>query len=253
MSLERVQKILASSGLGSRRACETLIEEGRVQVNGKTIQIGAKADPATDRITLDGAPIQIENLKYILLNKPKGVVSSLNSQGNRPTVRDLVPHALRLYPVGRLDLESEGLILMTNDGELANHLTHPRYGVEKEYLVYLDGHPRQEQLDTWRRGVVLDGKWARPVRVSIVKKSAAGTQLRVVMKEGRKQQIRRTAQAIGLWVKKLVRIRMGPILLGDLNPGEWRELRPDELAALGVGTKNKVRGRPVKSTKKSRS
>jgi 23S rRNA pseudouridine2605 synthase len=252
MPLERVQKILASAGLGSRRACEVLIQEGRVQVNGETVQLGAKADPEKDQITLDGTPVQVEQLQYILLNKPKGVISSLKSQGDRFTVSDLVPSSERLYPVGRLDLESEGLILMTNDGELANRMTHPRYEVEKEYQVFIDGHPRPDQLDTWRRGVVLDGKWTRPAKISIIKKSAAGTQLRVVMKEGRKQQIRRTAQAVGLWVKKLTRVRMGPLQLGSLKPGEWRVLRPDELAALGVGKMGNTRGKSAKSWKKPR-
>lgn len=232
MPEERLQKILAAAGFGSRRACEKLIEAGRVRVNGQVASLGAKADPANDHITVDGAPAVLEKLTYIMVNKPRGVVSSLNPQGNRRTVRDLVPLEGRLYPVGRLDIESEGLILLTNDGDLANRMTHPRYGLEKEYKVLIDGHPNDEQLNTWRRGVVLDGTWTSRVKITVIKKGASGTWLRVIMREGRKRQIRRTAQVLGLWVKQLRRVRMGPLRLGTLKPGMWRPLTPQEVAAL---------------------
>ena len=169
---------------------------------------------------------------YVMLNKPRGVVSSLNPQGDRKTVRDLVPVRGRLYPVGRLDADSEGLVLLTNDGELTNRLTHPKYGHSKEYEVLVNGYPKEEQLKTWRRGVVLDGEWTSSSRVKLIRKGASGTWLNVIMREGKKHQIRRTAQAVGLHVKKLIRIRIGPLRLGNLKLGEWRGLNRSEIEAL---------------------
>ena len=232
MPKERVQKILAAAGYGSRRACEKYIQAGRVRVNGELVELGTKADPARDRITLDDNPVAAEKHVYVMLHKPRGVVSSLNAQGDRKTVRDLVPLAGRLYPVGRLDADSEGLVLLTNDGEMTNRLTHPRYGHTKEYEVLVNGYPKEEQLKTWRRGVVLDGEWTSPTKVKIIRKGASGTWLSVTMREGKKHQIRRTAQSIGLHVKRLIRTRLGPLRLGNLKLGEWRELRPSELEAL---------------------
>ena len=232
MPEERVQKILAAAGFGSRRACEKYIQAGRVRVNGNIVSLGAKADPAKDRITLDDQPVAVEEHLYVMLNKPREVVSSLNPQGDRKTVRDLVPLAGRLYPVGRLDADSEGLVLLTNDGELTNQLTHPRYGHTKEYEVLVDGYPKQEQLRTWQRGVVLDGEWTSSAQVKIIRKGASGTWLNVIMREGKKHQIRRTAQAIGLRVKRLVRTRIGSLRLGNLKSGEWRELKQSEIEAL---------------------
>jgi len=232
MPEERVQKILAAAGFGSRRACEKFIQAGRVRVNGNIVSLGAKADPVKDRITLDDQPVAVEEHLYIMLNKPRGVVSSLNPQGDRKTVRDLVPLAGRLYPVGRLDADSEGLVLLTNDGELTNRLTHPRYGHTKEYEVLVDGYPKQEQLRTWQRGVVLDGEWTSSAHVKIIRKGASGTWLNVVMREGKKHQIRRTAQAIGLRVKRLVRTRIGNLRLGNLKSGEWRELKHSEIETI---------------------
>src|SRR5574341_169510 len=155
MSAERLQKLLAAAGFGSRRACEAYLTAGRVRVNGKAAKLGDKADPHADRITVDGEPLAAEKPAYIILYKPRGAISSLDPQGDRQTVRDLVPVSGRLYPVGRLDSDSEGLILLTNDGDLTNRLTHPRYGHEKEYLVEVTGRPAQEILDIWRRGVVI--------------------------------------------------------------------------------------------------
>ncbi len=250
MPAERVQKILAAAGFGSRRTCEKFIEAGRVRVNGKLVKLGDKADPEHDRVTLDGQPVRIEKPLYFMVNKPRGVVSSLEPQGERKTVRDLVPVAGRLYPVGRLDLDSEGLVLMTNDGELTHRLTHPRYGHEKEYQVHVDGHPKEEQLQTWRRGVVLDGEWTASAGVRIIRKSAAGTWLRVTMHEGKKHQIRLTAESLGLRVKRLVRVRMGPLKIGGLKPGEWRALSDQEVKALRT-TRSKKR-RPRRDARKPR-
>lgn len=232
MAKERVQKILAAAGYGSRRACEKYIQAGRVRVNGEIVALGAKADPAKDKITLDDNPVAAEKHVYVMLNKPRGVVSSLNPQGDRKTVRDLVALEGRLYPVGRLDADSEGLVLLTNDGELTNRLTHPKYGHSKEYEVLVNGYPKEEQLKTWRRGVVLDGEWTSSVKVKFIRKGASGTWLNVIMREGKKRQIRRTAQAVGLHVKKLVRTRIGSLRLGNLKMGEWRELNRAELEAL---------------------
>jgi len=229
MAKERVQKILAAAGYGSRRACERYIQTGRVSVNGEIVTLGAKADPAKDKVTLDGNPVVSEKHVYVMLNKPRGVVSSLNPQ---ETVRDMVSMEGRLYPVGRLDADSEGLVLLTNDGEMTNRLTHPKYGHSKEYEVLVDGYPKEEQLKTWRRGVVLDGEWTSSAKVKLIRKGASGTWLNVIMQEGKKRQIRRTAQAIGLHVKKLVRTRIGPLRLGNLKVGEWRVLNHAEVEAL---------------------
>ncbi len=237
---ERLQKILARAGLGSRRACETFITEGRVTVNGQLAQLGQKADPAQDRIALDGRPVRQEQFVYVALYKPRGVVSSLEPQGDRQTVRDLVPLAERLYPVGRLDLDSEGLILLTNDGALTDHLTHPRYGTEKEYRVLAAGEPDEEQLAAWRRGVILDGKRTAPAKVTREKRDGGDTWLCVVMHEGRKHEIRDIGRLLGMPVRRLIRVRMGTLKLGDLKPGQWRELEAWEVKRL--------RGEPARST-----
>ncbi|MDW8326013.1 MAG: pseudouridine synthase [Anaerolineales bacterium] len=255
---ERLQKLLAQAGYGSRRSCEELILQGRVRVNGRVAQLGQKADPTRDTITLDGEPLaEPERLTYVLLHKPRGVVSSLEPQGDRKTVVDLVPSKVRLYPVGRLDVESEGLILLTNDGALANRLTHPRYEVEKEYRVLVKGAPDEEQLNIWRRGVVLKdpetGKQVRtlPARVTREGPSHETTWLRVVMREGRKHEIRDIGATLGLPVKRLIRVRLGSLRLGDLKPGEWRYLTAAEVAELkGEAEGAGKRGKPGKQGKR---
>ena len=231
---ERVQKILSRAGLGSRRACEELISAGRVRVNGNVAVLGSKADPQRDRIEVDGRPINLaEPLAYIAIYKPRGVISAAQSPDPRPTVRDLVPVPGHLYPVGRLDVDSEGLILLTNDGELANRLTHPRYGHEKEYRVLVARRPDETQLETWRRGVVLeDGYRTAPAQVRVESLAGKGTWLRVILREGKKRQIRETGSQIGLPVVKIIRVRIGTLLLGNLKPGEWRNLSEAEVSAL---------------------
>jgi len=230
---ERLQKILARAGLGSRRACETYILGGRVTVNGRVAGLGHKADPARDTIALDGEPLsRPETLSYVVLYKPRGVVSSLAAQGDRQTVRALVPLQGRLYPVGRLDVDSEGLILLTNDGALTDQLTHPRYEIEKEYRVLVRGEPDEARLATWRRGVVLEGKPTAPARVWRAERTAAGTWLGVTMHEGRKHEIRDIGLSLGLPVRRLIRVRMGSLKLGSLQPGQWRELNQREVKAL---------------------
>ncbi len=244
MSVQRLQKILASAGAGSRRACEEFISAGRVRVNGRVATLGESADPVSDRISFDGEPIHIDARVYIMLNKPRGVVSSLKPQGERATVRDLVDIPERIYPVGRLDLDSEGLILLTNDGELAQQITHPRYGHENEYEVLLNGYPKDTQLQIWRRGVVLDdGKRTAPSKVRFNRKAASGTYLQVVMREGQKRQIRRIAETLGMRVKRLRRTRIGSLRLSKLAPGEWRHLTAAEIQKLKQKPGQKPRSR----------
>ncbi|MBI3361581.1 MAG: rRNA pseudouridine synthase [Chloroflexi bacterium] len=239
MPRERLQKILASAGFGSRRSCEELIAAGRVRVNGEIAGLGDKADRAVDEITLDGERVAAEQLVYVILHKPRGVVSSLNAQGDRRTVRDLVPVPGRLYPVGRLDADSEGLILLTNDGNLTHRLTHPRYGQEKEYLVLVTNRPDRDALEAWHRGLIIYDEESRPERTGPAKveidssrKSGEGTWLRVTMREGKKHEIRRVGATLGLRVLRILRVGLGALRLGNLKAGEWRYLTEAEVRAL---------------------
>ena len=231
---ERLQKILAQAGYGSRRACEEFIVEKRVSVNGKLAILGQKADPSADTITVDGKPIaKRETMTYIALYKPRNVLSAAEGQDDRKTVRDLVPVQGHLYPVGRLDFDSEGLILMTNDGDLTNKLTHPRFGHEKEYRVLVARRPDNEQLEAWRRGVVLtDGDRTQPADVQFLSTSGKGAWIRVIMGEGKKRQIREVGKLLGLPVVRIVRMRIGTLKLGDLKPRQWRYLTEEEVSAL---------------------
>ena len=231
---ERLQKILAQAGYGSRRACEEFITAGRVRVNGEVASLGQKADPSADKIMLDGKPIAApEVLTYIALYKPRNVISSVDDEVGRKTVRDLIPESGHLYPVGRLDWDSEGLVLMTNDGDLTNRLTHPRYGHQKEYRVLVARHPDPEQLVTWRRGVMLeDGYKTAPAGVYAETGAGKGVWLRITMGEGRKRQIREIGSLLGLPVVRIVRLRIGTLRLGNLKPGEWRHLTEDEVSEL---------------------
>ncbi|HET7009604.1 MAG TPA: pseudouridine synthase [Anaerolineales bacterium] len=230
---ERLQKILARAGLGSRRACEEWLRAGRVQVNGRVAALGESADVDVDRITVDGEPLRFrKEPTYVALHKPVGVVSTNRSQDGRPTVIDLVASARRLFPVGRLDADSEGLILLTDDGDLAQKLSHPRYGHEKEYRVQLDRSPDEAQLRAWRTGVVLDdGRRTAPAKVER-EGGPKGAWVRVTIKEGRKRQIRRTAEGLGLRVVRLIRVRFGPLHLGNLRPGEWRTVPAEAFREL---------------------
>jgi pseudouridine synthase len=234
MPEERLQRALARAGFGSRRACEALIGEGKVRVNGRVAVLGDRVDASRDAVELEGVSINLDpNVRYYAVHKPAGVVTTMRDPQGRPDVRMLLPReGPRVFPVGRLDRDSEGLLLLTNDGDLANRLTHPRHGVEKEYLVEVEGRPTSRQLARVRRGVELEDGPARAVAARIVDARADRGQLRVVMTEGRKREVRRILAAVGLPVRRLVRVRIGPIALAGLAPGERRELTPDEVRAL---------------------
>jgi 23S rRNA pseudouridine2605 synthase len=231
---ERIQKILAKSGLGSRRTCEKYIAAGRVKVNGQIAKLGEKADASKDRIYFDGRAIGVaEEHVYVALYKPRGILSAVSAPDRRQTVCDLVDIPQKVYPVGRLDVDSEGLILLTNDGELTNRLTHPRYGHEKEYRVLVARHPDEQQLAIWRRGVTLsDGYKTAPLQVRHERFMGKGCWLRVTMSEGRKRQIRETGSILGLPVVKIIRIRIGTLYLGNLKAKQWRYITPEEVQAL---------------------
>ena len=231
---QRLQKVLAHAGVASRRKSEELIRQGRVTVNGRVVtQLGTKVDPAGDDIRLDGQRVQVgADHVYIMLNKPRGVLSTMEDARGRRALSDLVSAPRRLYPVGRLDVVSEGLILLTDDGELANLLTHPRYQHEKEYIVLVNGRPSGKTLAAWRRGIMLEGKPTAPARVDVVRRERDAALLRVVMHEGRKRQIRQVAALLGHPVRELKRVRLGPLQLGTLEAGQWRYLTAREIRKL---------------------
>jgi 23S rRNA pseudouridine2605 synthase len=231
---ERLQKVLARAGVGSRRTNEMLIAEGRVTVNGEVAVLGRRVDAEHDRVALDGVPVVVdESLEHWVLNKPAGYVTTAHDTHGRPTVLDLVPVEPRVFPVGRLDFDTEGLLLLTNDGELAQLLTHPRYGVEKEYFAEVEGKPSPADLRALRAGVELDDGPTRPARVKVVQQSASGTTaLTIVVKEGRKRMVRRMCAAVGHPVVRLARTRIGTLRDPHLAPGTWRVLAAGEVRAL---------------------
>ena len=226
---DRLQKVLARVGVGSRRVCEGLIVDGRVTVNGEVPVLGRRVDPAVDRVELDGVPLPVQpGLAHYLVNKPAGVVCTAEDTHGRPTVVSLVPDHPRVFPVGRLDMDSEGLIILTNDGDLTHRLTHPSFGVPKEYLVQVDGEPTSGEVSRLRKGVDLDDGPTAPARVAVV----APNLLRIVIHEGRNRQIRRMCEAVGHPVLRLVRTRIGPIADPSLGPGAFRPLSFDEVRSL---------------------
>jgi 23S rRNA pseudouridine2605 synthase len=228
---ERLQKVLAALGWGSRRVCEDLIADERVTVNGEVAVLGRRVDTLVDVIAVDGVPIGARpDLVYYLVNKPRGVISTAHDPQGRSTVVDMVPQSPRVFPVGRLDSETEGLLLLTNDGDLTHFLTHPSKGVEKEYLVQLRGNPRlaEGQLKKLREGVELDDGPTAPAKVS----QRSDMTLSITIHEGRNRQVRRMCEAVGHEVERLVRTRIGPINDSKLRPGAWRELSLAERKAL---------------------
>ncbi len=226
---ERLQKVLARVGIGSRRVCEDLIAEGRVTVDGEVAVLGRRVDVETALIELDGAPIGVRpDLVHYLLNKPAGVVTTADDPQGRPTVVGLVPAEPRVFPVGRLDVDTEGLLLLTNDGELAHRLTHPSFGVEKAYVAELEGSPSRAALRRLREGVELDDGTTAPARAALLEPSV----VRLTVHEGRNRQVRRMCDAVGHPVVRLIRTRIGPLADRSLAPGAWRELTGDEVRSL---------------------
>ena len=241
MPAERLQKVLSSAGIASRRDGEAMIVAGRISVNGEIVrELGSRADPERDDIRVDGKPVTLPKKRTtIALNKPVGYITTMSDERGRLTVVDLLPDSLpRLFPVGRLDGDSEGLLLMTNDGDLAQRLTHPGHGAQREYLVLVEGVPDEQSLDRLRYGgVILNDRrtaqaFVRPVDRRYPGRESDSTWLRIGVREGRNRQIRRMCLAIGHPVLRLRRVRIGPIRLGDLPLGEWRPLTPGELRSL---------------------
>jgi 23S rRNA pseudouridine2605 synthase len=221
--------VLARAGVASRRVCEDLIVAGRVRVNGQVATLGDRVDPERDRVELDEVPLALAGgLVHYLLNKPAGVVTTAEDPHGRTTVLDLVPAEPRVFPVGRLDMDTEGLLVVTNDGDLAHRLSHPSFGVDKEYLAVVQGRPGRAAVRALREGVELDDGPTAPAQVSIVEP----TVLRIVIHEGRNRQVRRMCEAVGHPVRRLVRTRIGPIADRRLPPGRWRHLGPEEVRAL---------------------
>ena len=233
MPAERVQKVLAAAGQGSRRVCEGLIEEGRISINGRVATLGDKADPAVDVIAIDGERIHVNtSLVYLLLNKPPGVVSTASDPEGRPTVLDYVPANPRVFPVGRLDQDTTGLMLLTNDGELANRVMHPRYGIQKTYMVQIRGPVSRKVLRQLLDGVELDDGPAKAIKAHVKVADQTRSLLQIVIAEGRKREVRRMMTAVGLELEELVRTRIGPIHLGDIGQGKVRPLNGKEVREL---------------------
>ena len=229
---ERLQKVLARIGIGSRRVCEDLIAEGAVTVNGEVAELGRRVDVDVDEVAVNGVIIGVRpGLVHLLLHKPVGVVTTADDPHGRPTVLELVPDEPRVFPVGRLDMDTEGLLLLTNDGDLAHRLTHPSFGVEKEYVAHVDGEPTRGELRLLREGVELDDGLTAPAKAALLGPGV----LRLTIHEGRNRQVRRMCEAIGHPVKRLIRTRIGPLADRKLKSGQWRPLTPDELRALERG------------------
>ncbi len=235
---ERLQKVLASRGWGSRRVCEELIADGRVTVNGAVAQLGRRVEPDIDIVAVDGAPVGTRaDLVHYLLNKPSGVITTAKDPQGRPTVVELVPADPRVFPIGRLDVESEGLLLLTNDGELANRVAHPSHGVDKEYLATVaGGRVSPGALRRLREGVDLDDGPTAPAKVS---QPSPGV-LRITIHEGRNRQVRRMCDAVGHPVTRLVRTRIGPLQDRRLAPGAWRPLTADEVRRLAIAAADRT-------------
>jgi 23S rRNA pseudouridine2605 synthase len=237
----KLQKYVADCGLMSRRAAEKEIESGNFAVNGVTASVGMRIDPDNDAITYKGKSVLKKNDRkvYIMLNKPKGVVTTMNDEKGRKTVAELVDIGIRVYPVGRLDLNSEGLLLMTNDGELTNAIAHPSGEIKKIYAVTLKGKVENEELDRLRAVRELDGEKIAPVGVELVSRNEVSSVVKFTLSEGKNREIRRICEKVGVTVTKLKRISLGPLRLGDMKTGEFRELNSSELRAL----KNAVKGK----------
>jgi 23S rRNA pseudouridine2605 synthase len=233
MPVERLQRSLARAGFGSRRACEEVIAAGRVEINGRVATLGDRLDPTVDEVRVDGSKVNVDpELRTFALHKPRGVTTTMRDPHAERDLTDFLPEGVHVFPVGRLDRDTEGLLLLTNDGSLAHRLTHPRYAIEKEYLAEVGRPPSQRQLARLRRGVELDDGTARAVDARSAGGGGGRGGVRLVMIEGRKREVRRMLDAVELPVRRLVRVRVGPIRLGKLGPGEVRELGPEDVRAL---------------------
>ncbi len=230
---ERLQKVLARAGLGSRRVCDDLIAAGRVSVDGMVAELGMRVDPDVARISVDDTPVTTRaGVVYYLLNKPARVVTTADDPEGRPTVLELVPTDPRVFPVGRLDYDTEGLLLLTNDGDLTQVLTHPSHGVEKTYLAEVEGNPTAATVRELSAGIELDDGPTAPARVRVVQQHGDRAALELAIHEGRNRQVRRMCEAVGHPVRRLVRTRIGSLRDDRLAPGEWRLLEPAEVRAL---------------------
>ena len=231
--LQRLQKVLAAAGVASRRASEELIVDGRVSVNGDVAELGRKVDPSVDAVEVDGERINVDPERvYVLLNKPQGVLTTTDDPEGRPTVFDLVNLPQRLFPIGRLDQDTEGLLLLTNDGELTHALLHPSREVERVYVALVPGPVKGAVLQRLRSGVDLDDGFARPAGVSLLDEGKGKALLEVIMTEGRKREVRRLLAEVGLPVERLARVRFAEVELGELRQGKWRFLTTAEVASL---------------------
>jgi pseudouridine synthase len=239
MPTERLQKILASAGIASRRHSEALIKAGRVSVNGEVVsQLGTKADPDTDKITVDGRAINIAPTRtYYLLNKPRGYLSTCYDPQGRKTVLELVPYTPGLHPVGRLDRDTAGLLILTNDGAFTEDLTHPRHGVPKTYLAEVKGRPDASSIERLRTGIRLEGGTTLPARVEVVEKHKETTLIAITIREGRNRQVRRMTESVGHPVVRLERVAIGTLTAHDLTPGKFRPLSEAEVTGLRKGAK----------------
>lgn len=241
--MERLQKILAQAGVASRRKAEEMIVERRVRVNGIIVsELGSKVDPTHDQIQVDGETIHVEQKTYIILHKPKGYLSDIDEERGKPLALDLVSTRERLYAAGRLDANSEGLLLLTNDGELAHRITHPRFEHEKEYLALVEGELDEDALKKLRKGIWYDGEILRADRVGRAERhqrfanaNHGQSWVKIVLHEGKKRQIRHMLAAVGHPILRLIRVRIGMIELGSLEPGQWRALKENEIGELKRG------------------
>lgn len=232
---ERLQKYMARCGLASRRECEKIISQGKVTVNGKLIlEMGKKINPSKDEIKVEGRLIVPETKKaYIILNKPVGYISTVSDPMGRPTILELIGDiGLRIFPVGRLDFDSQGLIILTNDGDFTYYLTHPKHGIKKEYRVLVSGSPKNEDIESLKRGINIDDYFTNPAEIININKEDGGSIFKVIINEGRNRQVRRMFDSIGHPVISLTRVSVGNITLGNLPLGSWRYLRQDEVDGI---------------------
>ena len=246
---ERLQKVLARTGFGSRRQCEALIADGRVSVNGVVAELGRRIDPSVDRVEVDRVVVGVaDGLVHYLLNKARGVVSTASDPQGRPTVVELVPEEPRVYPVGRLDTDSEGLLILTNDGDLTHRLTHPSFGVEKEYLAHVRGEVSASALRKLRHGIELEDGWTAPAQATVPSPGL----VRITIHEGRNRQVRRMLEDVGHPVERLVRVRIGELRDPSLPPGRWRPLAAEEVRSLAVSAIESGAARPNETRRERR-